>query len=591
MALPEYFKQELKARSDIGDIVSSYVNLKRRGKNLVGLCPFHNEKTPSFHVYPENGSFYCFGCNTGGDVISFVERIENLDYIEAVRFLAQRAGLAVPEDGVDDSLLKLKTRILEINRESARFFYRTLKTPQGKAGLDYLRRRGMDPQTIKRFGLGFSPDNGFDLVNHLKSLGYAQNEILASDMARLSRNGNLYDRYRSRVMFPIFDLRGNVVAFGGRILTDEKPKYINTADTPVYHKSSGLFAMNLAKDSGTRQLILAEGYMDVIALHRAGFSNAIASLGTALTAEQANIMRRYADEAVICYDSDEAGQRATQRAIPILKKAGLDVRVVTVPGNKDPDEFMRANGEDGPLRFRALLEGSGNDVEYRLGKVRGKYRLDTDDGRVKYLQEAVQVIGLIEDRIARDVYAGKLSQETDVSKEAILTMAAREAKKQANSRKREEIRSQQRVATLESRVNPEKTQHGKAALAEENIIAYLFDHPDRAATLKEKLPPEKFVTQWNRRVYEAILGKTIHGAVSLSDFSEELTKDELSELTRIIVQHRDAPPGWVDIEKSIGVILTDISNMKDVSNDQLKEYLKDLKAQKMGEMDHGRTTG
>ena len=582
MALPEYFKQELKSRSNITDIVSGYVNLKRRGKNLIGLCPFHNEKTPSFNVYPENGSFYCFGCNAGGDVITFIQRIENLDYIEAVRFLAQRAGLTMPEEGVDDSFLKLKTRILEINREAARFFYRMLSQPEGRAGLDYLRRRGLDPHTIKRFGLGYSPENGFGLTNHLRGLGYTQSELTQADVSRVSKNGRLYDRYRGRVMFPILDLRGNVVAFGGRILTDEKPKYINTTDTPVYHTSSGLFAMNLAKDSGFRQLILAEGYMDVIALHRAGFSNAIASLGTALTGEQAAVMRRYADEVIICYDSDEAGQRATQRAIPILKKAGLGVRVVTVPGNKDPDEFMRSMGEEGPLRFRALLEGSGNEIEYQLGKVRANYPVDTEDGRVKYLQEASEIIGRVDDRISQDVYAGKLSRETGVSKEAILAMASRAAAQAAKQRRKEETRAQQHVALFNSRVNSEKRANGKAAFAEENIIVYLFDHPDKASLLREKIPPKKFITAWNRRVYEAILGKTIHGPVSISDFSEELSQDELSELAGMIAQRREVPLGWVDIEKSIGVILTDMNHLENASEDQFAQYWNDLREQKRG---------
>lgn len=302
--------------------------------------------------------------------------------------------------------------------------------------MEYLKRRGLDAQTIKHFGLGYAPDSGYALASCLKAKGYTSNEMVQSDMVRLSKNNRPYDRYRGRVMYPIFDLRGNVVAFGGRILTDEKPKYINTADTPVYHKSSGLFAMNFAKNAGTRQLILAEGYMDVIALHRAGFQNSIASLGTALTTEQANIIRRYADEVVICYDSDEAGQRATQRAIPILKKAGLSIRVITVPGNKDPDEFMRSFGKDGPLRFKALLEESGNDLEYRLRKVRDKYDIETDDGRVKYLQEAAEVVGFIDDKIAQDVYAGKLSRETGVSKEAILSMAEKRPRGQLNREKK-----------------------------------------------------------------------------------------------------------------------------------------------------------
>ena len=440
MPFPPEFLRELNDRNRIEDIAASYVNLRRRGKNLVGLCPFHNEKTPSFCVYPENNSFFCFGCNKGGDVIAFIMGVENLDFTEAVRFLAQRAGLSLPEEGADLSMSRLRTRILEINREAGRFYFGILSTPEGKPGLDYFRARGLDGKTIRHFGLGYAPEGGYALTDHLKAKGYTQEELLQSDMVRLSKKGYLYDRYRGRVMFPIFDLRGNVVAFGGRILTDEKPKYINTSDTPVYHKSSGLFAMNFAKDSGSRQLILAEGYMDVIALHRAGFTNAIASLGTALTEEQARIIRRYADEAVICYDSDEAGQRATQRAIPILKNAGLLVRVVTVPGNKDPDEFFRSDPQDGPLRFKRLIEQSGNDTEYRLSKVQEKYDLSSADGKKQYLQEAVsQVLAPLRDPIELDLYAGRLAEETGVGKESVMASAKRAAAGVNRQRRREQL--------------------------------------------------------------------------------------------------------------------------------------------------------
>lgn len=586
MPFPPEFLRELGDRSRIEDIVASYVNLRRRGKNLVGLCPFHNEKTPSFCVYPENNSFYCFGCNKGGDVITFIMGVENLDFSEAVKFLAQRAGMALPEEGGDLSMSRLRTRILEINREAGRFFFGTLSTPEGKPGLDYFRRRGLDGKTIRHFGLGYAPDSGFALVNHLKGKGYTQEELVQSDMVRRSQKGHLYDRYRGRVMFPIFDLRGNVVAFGGRILTDEKPKYINTSDTPVYHKSSGLFAMNFAKDSGSRQLILAEGYMDVIALHRAGFTNAIASLGTALTEEQARIIRRYADEAVICYDSDEAGRRATQRAIPILKNAGLLVRVITVPGNKDPDEFFRSDPKDGPARFKRLLQQSGNDTEYRLSVVREKYDLTTPDGKKRYLQEAVtQVLAFLHDSIEMDVYAGKLSEETGVEKESVMASARRAAAIQGKQRKREELKAQQQVVAARTVANPEKKQHMRAALAEEGVIAYLFQHQDKSKTLEERLPPEKCVTPWGRRVYALILGKTIQGETTLSDLSGELTAEELSELTRVLAERREVPPSWEDVEGYCGIIqeegnFYDPVKIREASEDDLKQYLEELKRRK-----------
>ncbi len=585
MPFPQSFLQELDSRSPIADIAASYVELKRRGKTLLGLCPFHNEKTPSFNVYPESNSFYCFGCNKGGGVFQFVMGVENLAFPDAVKWLAQRAGMTVPEDGTDDGLSRLRTRILEINRESGRFYYKTLSQPEGKAGLEYFRRRGLDSQTIRHFGLGYAPDSGFALVNHLKREGYSKEELLASDMVRASRNGNLYDRYRGRVMFPIFDLRGNVVAFGGRILTDEKPKYINTSDTPVYHKSSGLFAMNFAKDSGSRQLILAEGYMDVIALHRAGFTNAIASLGTSLTEEQARIIRRYTEEAVICYDSDEAGQRATQRAIPILKNAGLIVKVITVPGNKDPDEFMRSQGADGPLRFRQLLENSGNDTEYRLDKLRSQYDLATEDGRSRYLREAAETVLVNLSRMERDIYAGRLSRETNVEKANILDTVAHLAAQKNRKEKRELIRSQQKVTAAQSVLNTEKEKNLKAALAEEGIIAFLFRHQDRARELEERLPPEKFITVFNSRVYAVLLGKTIYGDVSLAGLSEDLTPDELSELTRILTERADVPPAWKDVEEYINIIsreqgFSSPETIKNASQEELQAYFDRLRQQK-----------
>ena len=586
MAFPPGFLREVGERNRIEEIAPSYVNLRRRGKNLVGLCPFHNEKTPSFCVYPENNSFYCFGCNKGGDVISFIMGVENLDFAEAVKFLAQRAGLPLPEDGVDLSMSRLRTRILEINREAGLFYYGVLSTPEGKAGLDYFRRRGLDGRIIRRFGLGYSPDSGYALVDHLQKKGYTQEELLQSDMVRRSKNGHLYDRYRGRVMFPIFDLRGNVVAFGGRILTDEKPKYINTSDTPVYHKSSGLFAMNIAKDSGSRQLILAEGYMDVIALHRAGFTNAIASLGTALTEEQARILRRYAEEAVICYDSDEAGRRATQRAIPILKNAGLLVRVVTVPGGKDPDEFFRQNPKDGPERFKRLIQDSGNDTEYRLAVVREKYDLSTEDGKKRYLQEAiVQVLAPLRDRIELDLYAGKLAGETGVGKESVMASAQRAVSQQRRQRRKEELKAQQEVVAARTVANPEKKQHMRAALAEEGIIAYLFYNQDKAKTLQGRLAPEKCVTPWGRRVYGLLLGKTIHGETTLSDLCGELSSEELSELTRVLAERREVPPSWEDVEGFCKIIqnegsFSDPEAIREASQEDLRRYLEELKSRK-----------
>lgn len=587
MPLPDSFLDELKARSDITEIVSGYVSLKRRGKNMVGLCPFHNEKTPSFNIYPENGSFYCFGCGTGGDVITFIRRIENLDYMEAVRFLAQRAGLNVPEDQVDDGMARLRSRILEINRETARFYHRILMGEEGKAGLSYLTGRGLSLRTIRHFGLGFSPAGRFQLCDHLRGMGYSDEELITANVAFKSRSGRAMDRFNNRVMYPIIDLRGNVIAFGGRILTDEKPKYINTNDTPVYHKSNGLFAMNFAKNTDSGQLILAEGYMDVISLHQAGFTQAIASLGTSLTTEQARLISRYAKEVVICYDSDSAGQKATARAIPILREAGLLVRVMSVPDGKDPDEFIRSHGEEGRLRFQKLLDVCGNDVEYQLQKLKSQQNIQTESGRVQYLNAAAEVLAGIQNPIERDVYAGRLAEEAGVERSSVLLLIRQLDRKREKIRRKQELRTaQQEVGAVKDRVNPEKKDHLRAAAAEEGLIAHLFSHPDDAENLRAKIPPEKFCTAFNRRVYGLLLEKIGKDRVlTLSDLSHDLTVEEISSVARILARRNDTPAIRQDVEEYIRVILQEGEKMgrediQKASDEELVLQLQRIREQK-----------
>ena len=581
--------QDLKSRCDITDIVSSYVNLKRRGKNMVGLCPFHNEKSPSFNVYPENNSFYCFGCGAGGDVITFIRKIENLDYIEAVKMLADRVGLQMPEQGVDDSMSRLRQRVLEINRESARFFHSALLSPEGKPGLDYFARRRLPMKMIHHFGLGWAPESRFALVNHLRSKGYSEREMIAANVAVETRSGRAMDRFHARVMFPIIDLRGNVVAFGGRILTNEKPKYINTSDTPVYHKSSGLFAMNFAKNAlENDRIILAEGYMDVISLHKAGIENAIASLGTALTAEQARIIARYAKEVVICYDSDEAGQKAAQRAIPILRGAGLLVRVMAVPGNKDPDEFNNACGDEGAARFRRLIEQSGNDVEYRLAKLKSGYDLSNENGRIQYLMAAVELLAGLENAIERDVYVSRLSQELNVDKNAILQQMSVSVRKKARAAQRQQQRDMtEQLSARRDTVNPEKRRYVRVANAEERLIACLFHNNDLAQSLNRRVPPEKFVTAFNRRLYQSLLGKIINEETvtspQITDFSAECTPDEMGRLAKIVQENagitaKDAEE-YVQIILSEGA-LTDTDKVRGANPADLQAQLDALRKQK-----------
>lgn len=587
MALPEEFLQELKSRSDIADVVSSYLNLRHSGRTLSGLCPFHSEKSPSFHVYPENGSFYCFGCGAGGDVITFVRRIENLDYMEAIRFLAQRAGISVPESEADQGLSRAKGRILEINREAARFYHYQLMQQEGTVGREYLLERGLTLQTIRRFGLGYALNSRFALVNHLSKKGYTPEELLQANVASRASTGRVVDRFFARVMFPIIDLRGNVIAFGGRSLGDGKPKYLNTSDTLVFHKSSGLFAMNFAKNHSKDGLILAEGYMDVIALHQAGFPNTIATLGTALTVEQSRLLARYTGEVFLCYDSDEAGQKASSRAIPLLRDAGLTVRVLNLSAGKDPDEFIRSHGEQGPARFRQLMESSGNDVEYRLQKLRGRFNLQTSDGKVAYLIGAAELLATLDSRMEQEIYAGRLAEEIGIERSSILMQVEKNTKKRKKEKDRKEFRAfQQQTAGIRDTVNPEKSRHLRAANAEEALIVYLFQHPDAVQALSELIPPEKFITSFNRRVYTVILGKIKDGkACGLTDLAADFSVEEISAIAKMLADYHQVNVTAQDAKEYRNVILQENGKLdpQDASSAEpqdIRDYLRKLREQK-----------
>lgn len=587
LPLPDDFLQELKARSDMADVASSYLNLKRRGRNMVGLCPFHGEKTPSFNIYPENGSFYCFGCGAGGDVITFIRKIENLDYIEAVRFLAQRAGLDMPENSYDEGLSNLRKRIYEANREAGRFFYRQLYTKQGEKALNYLRGRGLSEQTIRHFGLGYSPPSRFTLTGYLRKKGFKDNELVQANLAVRGSRGGIADRFFDRVMFPIIDLRGNVIAFGGRIMGDAKPKYLNTSDTMVFKKSANLFALNLAKNEGSRKLVLAEGYMDVIALHQAGFTNAVATLGTALTQEQAMLMKRYADEAAICYDADEAGQKAAQRAIGLLRNAGMLIRVVSIPGAKDPDEFIRENGDKGPAKFKQLLQNSGNDVEYRLQKLKGTFDLQQTEGKVAYLTEASKVLASLENAIEREIYAGKLSDEVGIQKDSVMQQVEKYAgAKAAGERKKQFRQIQTETSARTDQINPQKADNLRAARAEEALIAYVMNNPDNAAGVLRKLPPDKMMTDFNRRVYQTVTSRITQGkSAMLIDISEQFTPDETGAIAGMLSKYTaDAATGQA-AEEYINVILSehDRISVKQSANadiSDINDYLNKLRQKK-----------
>lgn len=587
MPFPDSFLQELKLRSDITEIASSYVNLKRHGRNMVGLCPFHGEKTPSFNIYTESGSFYCFGCGAGGDVITFIMKIENLDYVEAVKFLAQRAGMEMPENTYDDSLSKLRMRIYEANREAARFFHATLLSQRGQSGLNYLRGRALSDRTIRHFGLGFADDDWNSLCNHLKNKGFSEYEIYSANLAFKRKNGNgIYDRFVNRVMFPIIDLRGNVIAFGGRIMTDEKPKYLNTSDTPVFKKSENLFSLNNAKSSGTRTLILCEGYMDVIALNQAGFTNAVATLGTALTNEQAVLMKRYADEVIICYDADGAGQKATARAIDILRNAGLPIKILTVPSGKDPDEFIRSKGENGPAAFKLLIEKCGNDIEYRLMKLKENYNLNTTDGKVAFLNEAVKIVATIESPIERDVFASKLCAELEIDKNAFLEQISKVKRRNRRENIKKETRQIQAELNGQSdKINREHYKKPRSSSAEEALLVYLINNPDYANSISERVTPDKFSNSLIKRYYEYVLSKIKSGYEPLTSVSSDFNSDEVSYLYKLISTTIPAASTREAVEEYINVINEESNKLTsdklaDMSADDINDYIMKMKQNK-----------
>ena len=505
MAIPEELISEIKMRNDIETVMSPYVNLKRRGKNLVGLCPFHNEKTPSFTVYPENGSFYCFGCGVGGDVFTFTGLIENLDYIESVRLLAERSGISLEDNAYDNSMQKLKNTIYDINRETAKFFHSYLMSENGKWALDYLVGRGLSISTIKHFGLGAAPDSWDSLLKHLKEKGYSVEDMLQANVIAKSQRGSYYDRFRNRVMFPIINIRGNVIAFSGRAMPGadkETAKYVNTADTPVYKKSENLFGMNFAKKDCAERIILVEGNMDVVSLHQSGFTNAVAALGTSFTPEQAKLITKYTDEIVLMLDSDSAGQKAMRRAGEILKNTGLKVRVVLVPDGKDPDEYIKKNGKE---RFAALLEGAVSEIEYKLLTAVNGIDTESSDGKIKYLNAAAEILASTPDIITRDIYITKLSEKYGVSTATFKAKVDSLRQKFVRTAEKKEIKDLTSINYKRNEVNPEKRSFPKAAAAEETIISVLLQHQDFIPIALEKLPVDKMITSLNRRIYAKII--------------------------------------------------------------------------------------
>ena len=532
MALSDSFLQELKMKTDIEDVISTYVTLKRRGATLVGLCPFHNEKTPSFTVYPSTQSFYCFGCGAGGDAITFLKKIENLDYLDAVKALAQRAGLQMPQEGFDDSLSKRRRRILEMNREAARFYHSVLLSPEGKVGYDYYIGRALSAATINHFGLGFAPNQWDALLKHMRTKGYQPAELVDAGLARKGQKG-YYDNFRNRVMTPIIDVRGNVIAFGGRVLDDSKPKYINTGDTLVYKKTNELFALNFAKDSKEDALILCEGYMDVIAMHQAGFTNAVAGCGTALTTEQVRLISRYAKEVILTYDADEAGQKALQKAMTLFDQTDVKVRIPALVGGKDPDEIIRTYGRD---KFKGMLEGASNETEFRLLALRRQYNLATTQGKIDFIGGALQILATLPP-VEQDLYVSRLSEELGVERQNMKVQLQDLVARQGNRREKREFN---RIVQENMRKAARETMATDASLrklrAEDRLISLLLRYPDCSRLCKD-FDPQWLTPGFAQRVFTLILQRLENGdGTELMDLRDRLTDDEMGRLSGIIAR-------------------------------------------------------
>ncbi len=538
MAFPASFLTELAARNPIEEVVGQYVNLRRSGSNLFGLCPFHGEKTASFSVSPDKGIYYCFGCHKGGSVINFQMEIEGMSYPDAVRALARRVGMEVPDDEQYQNRYQKQERLWALSKEAARFFNTQLYAPAGAEGLAYAKKRGMPKSVLTKFGIGFAPNSWNDLCDAMIAKGYTEEELKESGLASVSQKTNrIYDRFRNRLMFPIIDVRGNVIGFGGRVMDDSTPKYLNSPETIIFNKRKNLFALNLAKKSKLGYLILVEGYMDAIALHQFGFDCAVASLGTSLTEEHAALLSRYTEQVMLIYDGDEAGQNATKRAIPMLEKAGLQVKVLKMRDAKDPDEFLKKYGAD---RFRVLLEESSNRVEYQLNAIQKKYDLQDDDQRVRFISEAAEFISSLGNAVQREIYGGRAAQAAGISAEAIKIEIEKAYKRRISREKKKQERIDlSPAAKLQPKERSIRYDNIKSAMAEEGIIAMALREPallDHCTQLSQ----EYFSSSTLGRAFAQLSANRRGGAdVSLAALTD-FTPEEMAHIA-LVVQRHDGP--------------------------------------------------
>ena len=533
--------EEILLRTDIQTLIGGYVSLKRAGANVKGLCPFHSEKSPSFTVYPNNNSFYCFGCGAGGDQISFIMRMEHLDYPDAVQFLAKRAGITIidSDNSYYTNQQKIdKKRIYQMNTDAAKFFNSCLfsDNPDAKAALAYFtEKRKLSISTVKHFGLGYAP-NSFDIFSkYMLSKGYTYEELVAGYLCGKSEKGHYYDTFRNRVMFPIIDVSGNVIAFGGRVMDDSKPKYKNSSDTPVFKKLRNLFALNFARHTCEETIILCEGYMDVIALHAVGITNAVATLGTAITSEQARVMSRYTKKVIICYDSDEAGQKAASRAMKLLEEVGLEVNVLSYSGAKDPDEYIKTFGVD---KFKQAISGAKTKFEYNLDVILSRYDISQPQDKINALSELVKLISNVYSVAERDIYINVVSKKFDISFNSIKADVDRIiAINAAAYKKGQTQRLRQESAGYADRINADFIKSPIVARNEETVLGLLLLYPEHRKQVFEKnlLTPDDFITSLNKRIFEYLNGAYKNGDDNFISMNDEFTPDEMGRISKMKV--------------------------------------------------------
>ena len=554
----------IKNNNDIVDVVSQYVHLKRSGRNYFGLCPFHNEKSPSFAVSPDKQIFHCFGCGVGGNVIHFISKIEGINFRESIELLAERANITLPklESIGDNKTQELKDKIYQINKNAAYFYHENLYKPTAKAAQEYVKIRKLNNATLKEFLIGYS-GNFNELYNFLKTKGFSDEAILASDLVNRNDRGQFIDRFRHRLMFPIQDVRGRIIAFGGRVLDDSKPKYINSPENLVYSKGRHLFGLYNAKKHDTKKILIVEGYMDVISLHQRGITNVVASLGTAMTEAQGRLLRRSSEQIILGYDADGAGQEAIVRGLDILRNLGCDVRVLQISGAKDPDEYVTKYG---PERLKKCIDDAISLVEFKVRVLKRTLNLDNTADKIKFLNEVAKILARVENSMEQEIYIEKISKDYDISKEALYSEIKKILyPKNTNSKILEKRNTQYNI------VKKEDTKISEARLKRENTIIamLLMSNANVYSKIKNKIKPEDFKYEKNKKILEKVYAEYEKGITEIYDvlslFEDE---DIINHITEIMAKDY----GITDIDKGIDDILNtyERENLKEKRDEILK---------------------